>query len=128
MGEKERELIRNIQTYDLAEWHRLRRAQAAKESGLPVEEFAKPYPISSVQTHHHYYADTPSAPAPKKFWTLGSLITFVAGVTALVLLLSSAGAFAIWKLAVPASPANGMQFDVEWQDENGKWNKIIKPK
>lgn len=44
MNDSERALLRNLQTHDLAEHLRLRRAKLAREAGLPAEEFAQPFP------------------------------------------------------------------------------------
>src|SRR5436305_15306625 len=54
MNPSERELVNSCQTYDLAESQRLRRALLAKEAGLPVEEFARPFPGNRITiTHNH---------------------------------------------------------------------------
>ena len=46
MNEHEKALIRNVQTHDLAESLRLRRAQLAQESKLPPQDFALPFPAN----------------------------------------------------------------------------------
>jgi hypothetical protein len=50
MDPKEKSLVQNLQTHDLAERYRLRRATLAKEAGLPVEAFALPFPGNQVTT------------------------------------------------------------------------------
>ena len=50
MEQREKTLIQNLQTHDLAERYRLRRATLAKEAGLPVESFALPFPGNQVTT------------------------------------------------------------------------------
>jgi len=49
----ERALIHNVQTHDLAESYRLRRATRAREAGLPAEVFALPFPGNTVTTTTH---------------------------------------------------------------------------
>jgi hypothetical protein len=54
LSDDERALIRNLQTHDLAESLRLRRAAHAKAANLPPEAFSLPFPgnQSSVVNNH----------------------------------------------------------------------------
>jgi len=53
MNPTEKALVQNLQTHDLAERYRLRRATLAKEAGLPAEAFALPFPGNQVTTTNH---------------------------------------------------------------------------
>jgi hypothetical protein len=44
----DKSLVNNVMTHDAAEMLRLRRAQWAKEAGLPVDEFARPFPTNTT--------------------------------------------------------------------------------
>lgn len=121
MTEVERQIIRNIQTHDLAERYRLRRAIWAQEMDLPIIEFAQPFPITQTVNHYH----TPKERKP--FWTAGNALTLLLFLLGLVVLAGVGLGIVAWNDSKPLK-VPPLSFDVEWQDENGKWNKMVKPR
>jgi hypothetical protein len=120
----ERALIHNVQTHDLAESYRLRRATRAREAGLPPEAFALPFPGNTVTTTTH---------------TGGGMVR---GALLAALLLAAGGgstlALASWlngarpSISAPAPPApvavapdsKDYEIRLEEQQPDGSWKAL----
>jgi hypothetical protein len=110
LDDVERKLIRNLQTHDLAEHLRLRRAQQAKSAGLPVEEFAQPFP-----GHHSTTIIRTEGPGLSARWL----------TTAAVLGLFGTGAWLVHLLGVARpvpepAPPDPVELRVRWWIEDGQ--------
>lgn len=124
MTPRDKELINQCQTYDLAESQRLRRALLAQEAGLPPEEFGRPFPGNTVTiTHNHL----PESSMIKKLAPL--LLSGLLGA-------GSAGALALATGAIPNAlpsappqqPAtNPVDLRVKWWLENGQIKTSVDP-
>lgn len=111
MNDKTRNLLHNLQTHDLAENLRLRRAQWAREAGLPVEEFAMPFPGNTV----NIVKQSPLAWLAAATLGLGSL---------------GAAVYALPKLVPPTTPAPappGQEFRIRWWIEDGQVKTTAEP-
>jgi hypothetical protein len=118
MSESEKKLIRNVQTHDLAESLRLRRAVQAQEAGLPPEAFSLPFP-ASVTIHQH-------KEVPDKGGTGGWVRALV---TAMALVLGTGGGAGLtaWLLRQPAEPPAPVQLRVRWWVEDGQLKHRVEP-
>jgi len=127
MTPSERELLNQCQTYDLAESQRLRRAQLAKESGLPPEEFARPFPGNTVTiTHNH-----PEAPDMLKkllpLFLSGVLGAGGAGALLLATRTSSPPPAAPVTQPAPQTSPAPIDLRVKWWLENGQVKTDVQP-
>lgn len=120
MSEEEKALIRNIQTHDLSESLRLRRAEHALQKGLPPEAFALPFPGNRVviqqQNSNGLWWKVPLGIAG------GLGVPLLAGLLAWLLLQRPQPAPA------PQPPApSGWQVEIEYRDKDGSWRPIGEP-
>lgn len=116
--QKARQLLYAVALHDIEEQQRLHRAVAAIGYGLDPAPFATPFPGSVTIVNH-----APPVQTPPRGWTAGHTVTLLMIVVGL-LLAGCAGAVAVMLSGGSPKP---MQFEVEWQDENGKWNKMVRP-
>jgi hypothetical protein len=131
MTPSERDLLNQCQTYDLAESQRLRRAQLAKESGLPPEEFARPFPGNTVTiTHNH--SEAPDM--VKKLLPLvlsGLLGAGGAGVFALATRATSPSSAGLTPSLPTPTPKEAtvapLDLRVKWWVENGQVKTSVDP-
>src|SRR5262249_14241667 len=122
MSESEKELVRNVQTHDLAESLRLRRATRAKEAGLPPEAFSLPFP-ATVTIHQH-------KEVPDRAGAGGWLRALV---TAAALFLGAGGGAGLTALFLrqpagkPAEQTAPVQLRVRWWVEDGDVKHRVEP-
>jgi hypothetical protein len=131
MKPSERELLNQCQTYDLAESQRLRRAQLAKESGLPPEEFARPFPGNTVTITHHHSEGPDMLKRLLPLVLSGLLGAGGAGVFALATRATSPSPSALAP-SLPAPTPNGttvapLDLRVKWWVENGQVKTSVDP-
>ena len=111
MSDQERQLLKNIQTHDLAESLRLRRAKEAKEVGLPTEAFSLPFPAN--QTLHIHKTES-------------SLVAKL--LPALLGLLLGGGLTAslsqLWQAKQQVEP---VEMEIKVWNDNGEWKWETKP-
>lgn len=131
MDEKEKALIHNVQSHDLAESLRLRRAVHAKTQGLPAEAFALPFPANQVTIQRGDQGGL--------WWKVP--LGIATGATALAL--PALAAIGLWLAAnrplptpsataesakpVPVVPAGGWQWQIEYKDKDGNWKPVGDP-
>lgn len=111
MNDQTRNLLHNLQTHDLAENLRLRRAQWAREAGLPVEEFAMPFPGNTV----NIVKQSPLAWIAAATLGLGTL-------GAALVALPRPG-----PLAAPPAPLPNQEFRIRWWIEEGQVKTTAEP-
>lgn len=111
MTDQERQLIKNIQTHDLAESLRLRRAKEAKEASLPAEAFSLPFPGN--QTVHIH--KTESSLAGKLLPPLVGLL-LGGGLTA--------GLSQLWQSRTPVEP---VELEIKVWNDQGEWKWEAQP-
>lgn len=122
MTPREKELINQCQTYDLAESQRLRRALLAKEAGLPPEEFGRPFPGNTVTiTHNH----VPEPSMLKKLAPL--LLSGLLGAGSAGALALATGAIPKALPSAPAPSTNPVDLRVKWWVENGQIKTSVDP-
>jgi hypothetical protein len=127
MDPKEKSLVQNLQTHDLAERYRLRRATLAREAGLPVEAFALPFPGNQVTT-----TTNNTGGGLVRGAVLSALLLVAGGGGTLggLRLLERATTTHAPELANPAAPTSGslapQNFDirVEQQQPDGSWKRL----
>jgi hypothetical protein len=128
VNEQEKQLVRNVQSHDLAESLRLRRAVHAKTQGLPPESFALPFPANQVTIQR--------GDAGGLWWKVP--LGVATGVIALSL--PAIAALGVWLAvnrpsptpAVVAEPAKpppvtqpgGWQWQIEYKDRDGNWKPV----
>lgn len=117
MTPEEAALIRNIQTHDLAESLRIRRAAEAGQQGLPPQAFALPFPGNQVIHVGN------SMNLGQKLWQVASVILGSVVVSGVVW----GGVGAIhWFQSLP-KPSQAYQVQIEYQAPDGSWKPIGQP-
>ncbi len=115
MTEPEKQLLRNVQTHDLAEMLRQRRARLAREAGLPPENFALPFPGHHSVTIHRTEGGSSGGLLP-------------ALVLAGLLAGAAVGLCRLWPAARPAPPqVEPIEVEIEVWNENGQWKWKARP-
>lgn len=133
MDESEKRLIRNVQTHDLAESLRIRRATLAEEAGLPANQFALPFP-PAIQI----LRETPPVPsAPQSGGDGLSWLTKTALVVAGLGLGGAGGAAATKLIATAVTPpsattpvdsiAPSKEFIVRWWVDGAEVKTHVEP-